>query len=65
MADDLLNFSMASDTPRFTYSGSDALAVEDVVHGQRFESLLKNGAANNNENAMKRYANHGLVYGDY
>ena len=44
---------------------TENFAVEDDVRGQYFDGLLKNGTANNNENARRRYADHGLVYADY
>ncbi|CEJ56044.1 hypothetical protein PMG11_02269 [Penicillium brasilianum] len=64
-----LDYSLARETARF-HSLSDeemkeGLAVEDTVQGKRFDAILKHGTANNNENARRRYANHGLVYGDY
>ncbi|KAF6803301.1 unsaturated glucuronyl hydrolase [Colletotrichum sojae] len=59
---DTLEHSLATEKTRFTRGGVD---VEDVVPGSCFDGLLKNGTANNNENARRRYANHGLVYGDY
>ncbi|KAL8396867.1 hypothetical protein RB594_003819 [Gaeumannomyces avenae] len=33
--------------------------------GGSFEAILKHGTANNNPNALRRYADHGLVYADY
>lgn len=61
---DTIDLSLAPETMRFSSSGGD-LRVEDVVPGQRFDGLLKHGTANNNENARRRYADHGLVYADY
>ncbi|KAJ5974726.1 hypothetical protein N7481_011936 [Penicillium waksmanii] len=64
-----LDYSLARETARFhSVSGEESkegLAVEDLVQGKRFDAILKHGTANNNENARRRYANHGLVYGDY
>ncbi|KAE8131042.1 Six-hairpin glycosidase-like protein [Aspergillus pseudotamarii] len=67
-----LDYSLARETARFRCvpgrNGEElkeGLAVEDVVQGKRFDAILKHGTANNNENARRRYANHGLVYGDY
>ncbi|KAH6842475.1 Six-hairpin glycosidase-like protein [Chaetomium sp. MPI-CAGE-AT-0009] len=63
---DTLGFALARETVRFRRSGGGGdLVAEDVVDGSRFDALLKFGTANNNEYARKRYANHGLVYGDY
>ncbi|KFY31736.1 hypothetical protein V493_00818 [Pseudogymnoascus sp. VKM F-4281 (FW-2241)] len=44
---------------------SVTLAVEDVLAGNTFDGILKNGTANNNVGANRKYSNHGLVYGDY
>lgn len=67
-----LDYSLARETARFRFvpdgDGEELkedLAVEDLVQGKRFDAILKHGTANNNENARRRYANHGLVYGDY
>ena len=62
---DLLNFALAPEMTRFVRGIDDDVHVEDVTPGKTFEGLLKFGTANNNEHAPKRYANHGLVYGDY
>ncbi|KAF9887760.1 hypothetical protein FE257_009566 [Aspergillus nanangensis] len=43
----------------------DSVRVEDCVAGKTFEAVLRNGTANNNRNARRRYRDHGLVYGDY
>ncbi|KAE8336800.1 Six-hairpin glycosidase-like protein [Aspergillus arachidicola] len=67
-----LDYSLARETARFRFVPDRAgeeleegLTVEDLVQGKRFDAILKHGTANNNENARRRYANHGLVYGDY
>jgi len=64
---DTLDFALAREKVRFApvSGGEDGLKTEDVEDGCRFDALLKYGTANNNANARKRYANHGLVYGDY
>jgi hypothetical protein len=64
---DTLDFALASEKVRFApvAEGDDKLRAEDVEPGRRFDALLKYGTANNNTYARKRYANHGLVYGDY
>ncbi|KAL2167494.1 hypothetical protein VTG60DRAFT_1188 [Thermothelomyces hinnuleus] len=61
---DTLDFALAEEKAKFRDDG-DGLVAEDVVEGRRFDALLKFGTANNNAYAKKRYANHGLVYGDY
>lgn len=60
---DLANFAVAPEKARLVVK--DGVDVEDVAPTQTFESILKFGTANNNANAKKQYANHGLVYGDY
>ncbi|KAH6886754.1 Six-hairpin glycosidase-like protein [Thelonectria olida] len=65
---DTLELSLADEKARFgrdENETSTSIYVEDVVVGQTFEAILKHGTANNNENARRRYCNHGLVYGDY
>lgn len=65
---DTLDFALAREKVRFARpatEGEGGLRTEDVEDGRRFDALLKYGTANNNEFARKRYANHGLVYGDY
>ncbi|KAL4933796.1 glycoside hydrolase family 88 protein [Aspergillus undulatus] len=44
---------------------SGELKVEDAVHGQRFDAVLKNATANHNAQDHDRYSDHGLVYADY
>lgn len=65
IARDLLNFALAPEKARFVQDASGHIGVEDMAPGQTFESLLKYATANNNPHALMRYANHGLVYGDY
>ncbi|KAG5665459.1 hypothetical protein KAF25_009584 [Fusarium avenaceum] len=61
---DTLDVSLATEKANFVIE-NDALKVEDVLAGQIFDAILKHGTANNNDNARRRYSNHGLVYGDY
>ncbi|RDL35990.1 Uncharacterized protein BP5553_06602 [Venustampulla echinocandica] len=65
LAHDLVNFAVAPEKARFVAGANGDVRVEDVIQGCTFDGILKFGTANNNENAQKRYANHGLVYGDY
>ncbi|KAL1835099.1 hypothetical protein VTK73DRAFT_6272 [Phialemonium thermophilum] len=76
MVRDTLDFALAREEVRFVSvadgggGGGDALlATEDAgsssSSSSRFDALLRCGTANNNANARKRYANHGLAYGDY
>ncbi|SCV48595.1 related to glucuronyl hydrolase [Fusarium fujikuroi] len=64
---DTLDVCLATETVEVTTSdhGGKSFEVEDAVLATAFDALLKYGTANNNENARRRYANHGLVYGDY
>lgn len=69
----LLRGALAQEKAKFVIDGSEkgsgdddeALAVEDVVPGSTFDGILRNGTANNNVGANRKYNNHGLVYGDY
>lgn len=62
---DTIAFALAPEKAKLVQDPYQHMRVEDVEAGLRFEGMLKFGTANNNENARKRYANHGLVYGDY
>ncbi|OLN86381.1 Unsaturated chondroitin disaccharide hydrolase 1 [Colletotrichum chlorophyti] len=63
---DTLDYSLAPEKASFVNTGHQGeVVVEDTVAGRGFDAILKHGTANNNENARRRYWNHGLVYGDY
>ncbi|RSL78302.1 hypothetical protein CEP51_008306 [Fusarium floridanum] len=62
---DTLDLSLSVEKARFGREHGSNCHIEDVLTGQTFEAILKHGTANNNENARRRYCNHGLVYGDY
>jgi len=64
---DTIDVSLATEMAKFAVDDirEASIIVEDVVPGATFDAILKHGTANNNENARRRYANHGLVYGDY
>ncbi|SPO04654.1 related to glucuronyl hydrolase [Cephalotrichum gorgonifer] len=64
---DTFDLSLADERARLSTGPGEegTLQVEDVVPGKTFDSVLKNGTANNNEHARRRLADHGLVYGDY
>ncbi|PSN65476.1 Six-hairpin glycosidase [Corynespora cassiicola Philippines] len=62
---DTLAFALAPEKAKLVTGLYQHIRAEDVEPGVKFEGMLKFGTANNNENARKRYANHGLVYGDY
>jgi hypothetical protein len=62
---DLVNFALAPEQAHLVCDVNGQFEVRDVSPGHTFAGLLRYGTANNNENALRRYANHGLVYGDY
>jgi hypothetical protein len=62
---DTLSFALAPEKARLVTGSYHQIHAEEIVSGRRFDGILKFGTANNNANARKRYANHGLVYGDY
>ncbi|KAL4891173.1 Six-hairpin glycosidase [Aspergillus ambiguus] len=61
---DTIDLCLSGEGARFVIDGSN-IRVEDCMPGKTFDAILKNGTANNNQNARRRYWNHGLVYGDY
>ena len=62
---DTLDFALTPELAHLLEDDKGQVALVDPSPGESFEALLKCGTANNNENARRRYANHGLVYGDY
>lgn len=62
---DTLEFALAPEKAQLVAGAYQHISAEETVTGKRYDGLLKYGTANNNVNARKRYANHGLVYGDY
>ncbi|KAI9148233.1 glucuronyl hydrolase [Paramyrothecium foliicola] len=64
IADDTVYLSLSDEKARLSQENGH-LSVKDVVEGHSYEAILKKGTANNNENARRRYADHGLVYADY
>lgn len=62
---DTIDLSLAPQMAHFVPTDGIEVHVENVVAGHTFDGVLMNGTANNNENARRRYADHGLVYGDY
>lgn len=61
---DTIDLCLAKEKAQFVSDGK-SITVEDSTPGFIFESILRSGTANNNQNARRRYCNHGLVYGDY
>lgn len=65
---DTLEYSLSVEKAKFVergYKGYNAIQIEDVEAGQRFDSILKNATANHNAYDHDRYSDHGLVYADY
>ncbi|KAF2621347.1 glycoside hydrolase family 88 protein [Macroventuria anomochaeta] len=62
---DILDFALAPEKARLVSAPYQHVRAEEERSGVRFDGMLKFGTANNNAQARKRYANHGLVYGDY
>ena len=62
---DTLDYALAPEKARLVTLSGQSIKAEEVLPGTRFDGLLKFGTANNNADAKRRYANHGLVYGDY
>lgn len=62
---DTLEFALAPEKARLVSAPYSHVQAEEALPGVRFDGMLKFGTANNNSQARKRYANHGLVYGDY
>lgn len=61
---------IAADTMALCQSNAQANIVLSEngtisTDGVEFDSILKHATANNNEYAVMRYSNHGLVYADY
>lgn len=61
IAKETIDLSLSSDKARFSIGGDGAVAVEKGT----WDAILMNATANNNENAVVRYSDHGLVYADY
>jgi hypothetical protein len=62
---DTLSFALASEKAQLVSGSYHQIRAEETMPERRYDGMLKFGTANNNANARKRYANHGLVYGDY
>ncbi|KAJ5690492.1 hypothetical protein N7462_004884 [Penicillium macrosclerotiorum] len=64
---DTIELSLSRERAHFIAAshGANKPLVEDVVPGQRFDSILKNATANHNSQDHDRYCDHGLVYADY
>lgn len=62
---DTLDFALAPERARLVLATYKHIVAQEELPGVRFDAMLKLGTSNNNAQARKRYANHGLVYGDY
>lgn len=63
---DTIDLSLATERAELVSVGDDGhIGCRDAEPGKTFEGIIKNATANNNENALRKYANHTLVYGDY
>ncbi|KAL4972304.1 Six-hairpin glycosidase-like protein [Aspergillus desertorum] len=61
---DTIDLCLAPEKAQLVGDGPN-IRVEDGTPGCTFDSILKNGTADNNQHARRRYSNHGLVFGDY
>ncbi|KAM0414554.1 hypothetical protein ACHAPT_013605 [Fusarium lateritium] len=61
---ELLGFAQAPEKAHLVKGSVNTIEVEDETL-RTFDGILKYGTANNNQYSKRRYANHGLVYGDY
>ncbi|KAG0645329.1 Unsaturated glucuronyl hydrolase [Hyphodiscus hymeniophilus] len=61
IAKETVDLSLSLDKARFSIGHDGRVAVEKGT----FDGILMNATANNNELAVKRYSDHGLVYADY
>jgi hypothetical protein len=61
IAKETIDLSLSSDKAEFWVRNDGMARVEKGT----WDGILMNATANNNENAVVRYSNHGLVYADY
>lgn len=60
-----IEFALAHEKALLVADPSQHITAKSAQPGKRYDGILKYGTANNNEHAKKRYADHGLIYGDY
>lgn len=65
IARETIDLSLASDTAKLAVAGDDRTIHVVADEANRWDSILKNATANNNEFAILRYGDGGLVYADY
>jgi uncharacterized protein YyaL (SSP411 family) len=61
IAEDTLAHSLSPQTGSFHLDRNGKI----MALGSKYDSILTNATANNNEHALIRYSDHGLVYADY
>jgi hypothetical protein len=61
IAKETVDLSLSSDRASFSFADDGEVSVESGS----WDGILMNATANNNENAVVRYSDHGLVYADY
>ena len=61
IAKETIDLSVSSDRASFSFADDGKVSVESGS----WDGILMNATANNNENAVVRYSDHGLVYADY
>lgn len=61
IAADTIALCQATDPAKLVISADSKIQAEGVS----FDSILRHATANNNEHAIMRYWDHGLVYADY
>ena len=58
---DTISLCQSADSARLLFTTDSKIQVQGVT----FDSILKHATVNNNEHAIMRYSDHGLVYADY
>ncbi len=64
IVEDTLDFC-GSAKYRLVRAEDGTITSEDVSKDGHFDAILRNATANNHERSLKRYSDHGLVYGEY
>ena len=61
IVNDTLELALSSDKASFSVGPEGKIAVDEGS----WDAILTHATANNNEYALMRYSDHGLVYADY
>lgn len=61
IVDDTLDFCLSKDVASFIVDEGGRISVDEGL----WDAILMHATANNNENALVRYGDHGLIYADY